>query len=102
MYSVTATHRQQFAQQDLVAPGRRLHKEGDIMYHKSAKATGESRHVFVLSDMIVLTTKKGSDKYEFKMSVNLDDCKLIVMADSPRTLRVLATCLRYRWFLLRY
>lgn len=67
---------------DLVAPGRRLHREGDIKYHKSNKAKGETRHIFVLSDMLVLTTKKGTDKYEHKMSVYLDDCKLIVMADN--------------------
>ena len=67
---------------DLVAPGRRLHREGDIKWHKSAKSKGEMRHVFVLSDMLLLTTSKGTDKYDFKMIAPLDDCKLIVCADS--------------------
>lgn len=68
----------------LVAPGRRLHKEGDLMYYKSAKTKHpEKRHVFFFSDLIMLTTKKGDKKFEHKMSVPLEDCKLIVLADSP-------------------
>jgi len=67
----------------LVAPGRRLHKEGDLMYYKSAKTKHpEKRHVFFFSDLIMLTTKKGDKKFEHKMSVPLEDCKLIVLADS--------------------
>lgn len=48
------------------------------MYFKSSKSKhGEKRHVFVFSDLIVLTTKKGSNKYDHKLSVSLDDAKLI-------------------------
>jgi len=71
---------------DLVTPNRRLHKEGEVQYHRTDKNKGETRYAFVLSDLIVLCQKKsgisGSEKYEFKMSISLDKCKLVVMADN--------------------
>lgn len=66
----------------LVAPGRRLHKEEDLQYYKSSKTKHpEKRHVFFFSDLILLTVKKGN-KFEHKMSIPLESCKLIVLADS--------------------
>jgi hypothetical protein len=67
----------------LVEPGRRYHKEGDLMFFKSMNAPkGEKRHVFFFSDLIVLTVRKGERRFEHKMSIPLESCKFIVLADS--------------------
>jgi len=67
--------------QDLVAPNRRLHREGEVYWHKNAKSKGEPRHLFLFSDLIVLTVSKGTDRWEHKMTVKLDNCKLIFNAE---------------------
>jgi len=64
--------------QDLIAPNRRLHFEGDLDLHKSFKSKGEPRHIFLFSDLIVLTVQKAADRWEHKLSVKLDQCRLIV------------------------
>jgi len=67
----------------LVAPGRKFVKEGELTFYKSPKSkNGEKRTVFFFTDLILLTTKKNDKKYEHKLSVPIDSCKLIVIADS--------------------
>jgi hypothetical protein len=71
--------------ESLVAPGRNYVKEGELTQYKSAKAkSGEKRHVFFFTDLILLTLKRGEKKFEHKVSVDLDSCKLVVLADSSR------------------
>jgi len=67
----------------LVAPGRYYVKEGELTFYKSAKSrNGEKRHVFFFTDLIILTNRKGEKKFDHKLSIDLDSCKLIVIADS--------------------
>jgi len=67
----------------LVAPNRNLQKEGDLSFYKSAKTKNpEKRHVFFLSDLIILTVRKGEKKFEHKLSIPLENCTLTVLADS--------------------
>ena len=71
--------------QSLVAAGRYYVKEGELTYHKKAKSkSGEKRHVFFFTDLILLTVRKGEKKFEHKLSVPLDSCTLIVLANSNR------------------
>lgn len=67
----------------LVAPGRNYVKEGELTQYKSAKSkSGEKRHVFFFTDLILLTLRRGEKRFEHKLSVDLDSCKLVVLADS--------------------
>lgn len=67
----------------LVAPGRNYVKEGELTFYKSQKSkSGEKRHVFFFTDLILLTNRKGEKKFDHKLSVDLDSCKLVVLADS--------------------
>uniref|UniRef100_A0A7S4M713 DH domain-containing protein n=1 Tax=Vannella robusta TaxID=1487602 RepID=A0A7S4M713_9EUKA len=69
--------------ESLVAPGRNYVKEGELSFYKSQKSKSpEKRHVFFFTDLIVLTNRKGEKKFEHKLSVDLDSCKLVVLADS--------------------
>ena len=45
--------------QELVAPGRQLHMQGDLKYHRNQKSKGETRHIFLFSDMMLLTISKA-------------------------------------------
>ena len=72
--------------QTLVAPNRNLQKEGDLNFYKSAKTKNpEKRHVFFLSDLIILTIRKGEKRFEHKLSIPLENCTLTVLADSSCT-----------------
>jgi len=67
----------------LVSPGRNYVKEGELTTYKSAKSkSGEKRHVFFFTDLILLTIKRGEKRFEHKLSVDLDSCVLVVIADS--------------------
>mmetsp|Transcript_124780 Transcript_124780/g.186397 ORF Transcript_124780/g.186397 Transcript_124780/m.186397 type:complete len:518 (-) Transcript_124780:63-1616(-) len=69
--------------ESLVAPGRNYVKEGEMSFYKSQKSkTAEKRHVFFFTDLILLTNRKGEKKFDHKLSVDLDSCKLVVLADS--------------------
>jgi len=37
---------------------------------------------FFFTDLILLTNRKGEKKFDHKLSVDLDSCKLVVLADS--------------------
>jgi hypothetical protein len=72
-----------FIIQTLVSPGRRLTKEGDLLFYKNQKSKhGERRHVFFFSDLILITSKKGERRFEAKLQIPLDNCKIIVVGDS--------------------
>lgn len=67
----------------LVAPNRSLQKEGDLNFYKNSKAKhAEKRHVFFFTDLILLTVRKGEKKFEHKLSVPLEGCRITVLADS--------------------
>jgi len=38
---------------------------------------------FFFTDLIILTIRKGEKKFDHKLSVPLDACTLVVLADSP-------------------
>ena len=59
--------------------------EGELLFFKSEKSKSpEKRHVFFFTDLIVLTSKKGEKKFEHKLSVPMQSCRLVVLADSSR------------------
>jgi hypothetical protein len=70
-------------QSGLVEPGRKMQREGDINYHKSTTSKAEAMHAFLLSDLFLIVQCKSA-RFEYKLWVSLDDCRLIVLADSYR------------------
>ena len=43
--------------------------------------------MFFFTDLILLTLRRGEKRFEHKLSVDLDSCKLVVLADSSCTYR---------------
>jgi hypothetical protein len=41
-------------------------------------------HVFLFNDMLLIVSPKGRSKYDFKFWISLDQCRLVVLADSER------------------
>lgn len=69
----------------MVSHGRYYVKEGELFFYKSQKSkSSEKRHVFFFTDLILLTHRKGEKRFEHKLSVDLDSCTLVVLADTSR------------------
>lgn len=65
---------------DLIAPTRRLIKEGLLEIALKPKAKPQEMNVFLFNDMIVFAQKKKSH-FEFRRRYDLNACRLINVAD---------------------
>ena len=76
-----------------------LLQEG-LLYWRKRSHKSELVTAFLLSDLVILAHDKGRGRYEYRSSVALDNCSLLVLGNSKGISRV-RRCTRRREWLTR-
>lgn len=69
---------------NLLSPSRRYVMEGDLHFVKDKHSDGRERHVFLFSDLILVTSRKGKEKLKYRFEIDLDGASMINLSDTKK------------------